>query len=511
MKDDRKVQNFCRASLVVVNRTASYVELNSDDEKLEKCAICDKRTAHDHQFQGKVKFDPKGQKYFVSFIRLNSAAAKRPSLEVIPVKKAKEPVYPMLAANEEEMITSVKAELVKFAAEKMRNKLLAVTIRERNELVLIKVDCERHLTCGGECEFCSDSPRIIDLGDLIRHFRGERHKFRIRVKRSEHEVDDDDFSPDNGDGDADNGSKCCSVCGEDFATDDLLTGHLTEVHAGRGEAAFQCAVCLRRFKNKKSFLSHKRNQHRKKGERLHECQLCGKAFYKFQHLKVHIEQTHLGSRPFSCSECSKTYTTNSALNNHKTNIHGLGEKPNCDRCGKSFSSKSQLNKHFLLAHEKDPRLTCDKCGAVYLSRDNLKAHIETCQSDEENHLCEMCDKRYKSKQTLTEHLRSTHGILPWNKLSSDGSKSMLKCKICESDFLHEEMEAHLRFSHGVMPVKKPDLTAGPAGIMTAYDFSGSSVSEAAEALLRTLTPQPDYLLRALTPLPMEAIDDFIQQ
>ena len=36
-----------------------------------------------------------------------------------------------------------------------------------------------------------------------------------------------------------------------------------------------------------------------------------------------------------------------------------------------------------------------------------------------------------------------------------------------------------------------------------------SISEAAEALLKTLTPQPDYLLRSLTPLPMETLDELI--
>jgi hypothetical protein len=58
------------------------------------------------------------------------------------------------------------------------------------------------------------------------------------------------------------------------------------------------------------------------------------------------------------------------------------------------------------------------------------------------------------------------------------------------------MESHLRFSHGVMPVRP----GGPTEL---------SISEAAEALLKTLTPQPDYLLRCLTPFPMESLDDLI--
>ena len=88
--------------------------------------------------------------------------------------------------------------------------------------------------------------------------------------------------------------------------------------------------------------------------------------------------------------------------------------------------------------------------------------------------------------------------MPESVSLEEGLKGKLKCKICEHNFLATELETHLRFSHGVLPVK-PGAQS---------DFS---VSEAAEALLRTLTPQPDYLLRGLTPLPMETLDDFVAQ
>lgn len=108
--------------------------------------------------------------------------------------------------------------------------------------------------------------------------------------------------------------------------------------------------------------------------------------------------------------------------------------------------------------------------------------------------CQTCDSRFKNEDTLKRHLTSSHGIMPWN---SDGdTRDLLKCKICEHDFAPTEMENHLRFSHGVLSVRPG----------APFDFS---VSEAAEALLRTLTPQPDYLLRCLTPLPMETLDDFM--
>ena len=112
---------------------------------------------------------------------------------------------------------------------------------------------------------------------------------------------------------------------------------------------------------------------------------------------------------------------------------------------------------------------------------------------------------------MTDHLRICHGILPWNVLpmAKNGQDldveclekelaGSVQCKFCEQTFLPTEMESHLRFSHGVMPVRP----GGP---------TERSIAEAAEALLRTLTPQPDYLLRCLTPLPMETLDEIIMK
>ena len=65
----------------------------------------------------------------------------------------------------------------------------------------------------------------------------------------------------------------------------------------------------------------------------------------------------------------------------------------------------------------------------------------------------------------------------------------VKCRYCEQAFVPTEIETHLRFSHGVMPIRDPLANA--------------------EALLKSLTPNPDFLLRSLTPLPMETLDELI--
>lgn len=117
--------------------------------------------------------------------------------------------------------------------------------------------------------------------------------------------------------------------------------------------------------------------------------------------------------------------------------------------------------------------------------------------------CKLCSKVYSTADKLQKHLRSVHGILPWTKVQvlqvtakphANLKEDVLKCKYCEQAFLPAEMENHLRFSHGVMPITSSDQL---------------TISEAAEALLKTLTPQPDYLLRSLTPLPMETLDELI--
>jgi len=78
---------------------------------------------------------------------------------------------------------------------------------------------------------------------------------------------------------------------------------------------------------------------------------------------------------------------------------------------------------------------------------------------------------------------------------SDGGEQVVRCEVCEKDFLPEELEAHRRFSHGLRTDK-------------VEEKERSLIST--EALLRTLTPQPDYLLRCLTPLPIDTLDDLLQ-
>ena len=184
---------------------------------------------------------------------------------------------------------------------------------------------------------------------------------------------------------------------------------------------------------------------------------------------------------------------------------------------------------------------CQYCGQYYLRKDNLDLHIQNVHEAGQKHPCKLCPKSYACKDRLQDHLRTVHGILPWNTVQilqteskphvSDHEKVIkitffssfsltkkglhfpvklqvqkelegsVKCRYCEQVFLSTELEYHLRFSHGVKPIRPGTLASTSANEL--------SISEAAEALLKTLTPQPDYLLRSLTPLPMETLDELI--
>ena len=97
MADLRAIVHFSEARLVALPKTA-YIELEKPElpggQSTIQCSFCNKENSHEHEFQGRIKFVARENKYFVSFIK-TTKPAKRPrektglSVEPIPRKRPK--------------------------------------------------------------------------------------------------------------------------------------------------------------------------------------------------------------------------------------------------------------------------------------------------------------------------------------------------------------------------------------------------------------------------------------
>ena len=90
----RSVINFEKARLILVDKTLSYVELNSPDDFATRCLLCNKTNDHDHDIIGKMKFEPKHKSYLVSLVEKkkiqgSTHTSKSGSLDIIHVNNKK--------------------------------------------------------------------------------------------------------------------------------------------------------------------------------------------------------------------------------------------------------------------------------------------------------------------------------------------------------------------------------------------------------------------------------------
>ena len=97
----RSIINFEKARLILVDKTSSYVELNTPDEGFStKCLLCNKTNDHDHDIIGKLKFEPKHKSYLVSLVEKKKIlphgvpTSKNRALDIIPLKKALPEIAP---------------------------------------------------------------------------------------------------------------------------------------------------------------------------------------------------------------------------------------------------------------------------------------------------------------------------------------------------------------------------------------------------------------------------------
>ena len=100
----RRIVQFDSSRLILVDKSSSYIELNLPEVEENKCFLCTKTNAHDHDIIGKVKFEPGHKSYLVSLLenkkiatyskafrkQASEASSNNSKLEIIPVVKSNE-------------------------------------------------------------------------------------------------------------------------------------------------------------------------------------------------------------------------------------------------------------------------------------------------------------------------------------------------------------------------------------------------------------------------------------
>lgn len=95
------------------------------------------------------------------------------------------------------------------------------------------------------------------------------------------------------------GKRVCRVCGRMFSRDCELIRHMDEIHMG--ERPFKCSSCDKEFARRNHLAVHLRIH---TGERPHTCPFCRKSFAQRSNLNVHL-RTHTGEKPYFCKTCGK--------------------------------------------------------------------------------------------------------------------------------------------------------------------------------------------------------------
>ncbi len=121
----RYILNFNQASLVIVNKFSSYVELSKpqdDPGGAPKCLFCPKLTTHEHDIQGKVKFDARHNSYLISLI----SNAKEDPPANNPEKKSLD-IIPVILSKKKKILDKAKAD------EEAREKAAAADLENLNK------------------------------------------------------------------------------------------------------------------------------------------------------------------------------------------------------------------------------------------------------------------------------------------------------------------------------------------------------------------------------------------
>lgn len=202
---------------------------------------------------------------------------------------------------------------------------------------------------------------------------------------------------------------------------------------------FYCKLCTKKFRKVALLEAHLRVH---QGQKPYACSQCEKQFVRFNNLRIHIEQTHLGiNKSHICTYegCNSVYTRKDALQRHIKDYHSHLmpiKKYICEVCGKIFQRKIFLDRHLLIHVDKSQLpFECDECGKKFGKKLNLRDHLKR-HGDIKDFICIDCGMRKTTKTELKSHMNYHTLEKTW------------KCVICEKVFnALANLKMHKRIVH----------------------------------------------------------------
>lgn len=171
------------------------------------------------------------------------------------------------------------------------------------------------------------------------------------------------------------------------------------------------------------------------------CDICGRDFKKFNFMKAHILQKHLGIFEDVCPHCGKTSFDKSTLKRHIDAVHLKTYKRRRDICPDCGVSVVALKLHRQLKHGIGAKVekvsyTCDICSLQYTKLMYLKRHIARKHLKQFNDKCPFCQKDFYNRMSVERHMQSQHPDLVPEEVKK---KRLLEnitspCELCDKVF-----------------------------------------------------------------------------
>lgn len=194
-------------------------------------------------------------------------------------------------------------------------------------------------------------------------------------------------------------------CSRSYTRQQHLKRHLETTHVSESkEEKIKCDDCDKMFSNKYSLRKHHYRYHVRTP---FTCSECGQTFKKQQHLKTHTF-VHTGIKPYKCEfpGCDVRCENPSRLKRHSF-IHEKSRYA-CpvENCGNTFDLYQNLQMHLSISHMK----VCDVCGRTFRQLRKLRMHRKTHEDVREAYFCPLpnCDKHFYQENNLTTHIKEKH-------------------------------------------------------------------------------------------------------